>query len=132
MVRKTMRFISFIATLTACASAGSTAVPATASSPNVISRAELDAAGSTSVYDVIVRVRPNYLRSRGPTSVVNSTARTVAVVFVNDTEYGDLESLRRFPASRIEEVRYYNGSEAATKFGSSYGAGVIALKARVQ
>ena len=126
-----MSLVSIIAVLTACASTG-TPVPTSASSSNVISRLELDAAGSATVYDVIVRVRPNYLRSRGPTSVVNTSARTVAVVFVGDTEYGDLESLRRFLAARIEEVRYYTGPEATTKFGSAFGAGVIALKLRVQ
>ena len=126
-----MSLVSIIAVLTACASTG-TPAPTSASTSNVISRAELDAAGSATVYDVIVRLRPNYLRSRGPTSVVNTSAHTVAVVFVGETEYGDLESLRRFPATRIEEVRYYSGPEATTKFGSAFGAGVIALKPRVQ
>lgn len=98
----------------------------------MISRAELDAAGSVSVYDAVLRLRPGFLRGRGPTSVVNRAARTLPVVFLNDVEYGELESLHRLPASRIEEVRYYSGPEAATKFGSTYGAGAIALKARVR
>jgi hypothetical protein len=131
MTRKTTGLVTLIAVLAACASTG-TPAPASASASNVITRAELDAAGSTNTYDVIVRLRPNYLRSRGPTSVMNASARTVAVVFVNETEYGDLESLRRFPATRIEEIRYYSGPEATTKFGSPFGAGVIALKPRVQ
>ena len=115
--------------LMACASSGK---GGQSSPSNVISRAELDAAGSATVYDAVLRLRPNFLRNRGPTSVMNSTARTVAVVFVNDAEYGNLESLQRFPASRVEEVRYYSGPEATTKFGSSYGTGVIALRMRVQ
>ena len=117
-----------VAVLVGCASSGK----GTASPSNVISRLELDAVGSASVYDAVLRLHPNFLRSRGPTSVVNSSARTVAVVFVNETEYGEIESLQRFPASRVEEVRYYSGPEATTKWGSSYGSGVIALKMRVQ
>ncbi len=131
MWRKTMSSIAFVATLAACASAGPAGQPS-ASSSNVISRAELDAAGSVNVYDVIARLRPNFLRSRGPTSVMNASARTVAAVFVDDTEFGDLESLRRFPAMRIAEIRYYSGPEATTRFGSAFGAGVIALKPRAQ
>ena len=129
MLRKTMSSIVFAATLAACASAGPARQP-TPSTSNVISRAELEAEGSANVYDVIARLRPNFLRSRGPTSVMNASARTVAAVFVDDIEYGDLESLRRFPAMRIAEIRYYSGPEATTKFGSVFGAGVIALKAR--
>ena len=131
MIRTILSRVTFITVLAACASAG-TPVSTSAAPSNVISRADLDAAGSATVYDVIVRLRPNFLRSRGPTSVMNASARTVAVVFVNDAEYGDLESLRRFQAARIEEIRYYSGIEATTKFGSPFGAGVIALKQRVQ
>ena len=120
--------VMLVAALVACASSGK----GTPSASNVISRTELDAAGSATVYDAVLRLHPNFLRNRGPTSVVNSSARTVAVVFVNETEYGEIESLQRFLASRVEEVRYYSGPEATTKFGSSYGSGVIALKMRVQ
>ena len=120
--------IVLVAVLVACASSGI----GTASASNMISRTELDAAGSATVYDAVMRLHPNFLRGRGPTSIVNSSARTVAAVFVNETEYGEIESLRRFPAAQVEQVRYYSGPEATTKFGSSYGSGVIALKMRVQ
>ena len=120
--------VMLVGVMVACASSGKGA----ASASNVIARAELDAAGSATVYDAVVRLHPNFLRSRGPTSVVNSSARTVAVVFVNEAEYGEIESLQRFPASRVEEVRYYSGPEATTKWGSAYGSGVIALKMRVE
>ena len=120
--------IMLVAVLVACASSGK----GTATASNVISRTELDAAGSASVYDAVVRLHPNFLRNRGPTSVVNSSARSVAAVFVNEAEYGEIESLHRLQASRVEEVRYYSGPEATTKWGSAYGAGVIALKMRVQ
>jgi hypothetical protein len=102
------------------------------STSNVITRADLDAAGVVTTYDAVQRLRPAYLRTRGPVSVVNATARSRPVVFVDATEYGEVESLRNFPASRVEEVRFYPGSEATTKFGSTYGAGVIQLKLRSQ
>jgi len=99
---------------------------------NVITRAELDAAGSVSTFDAVQRLRPNYLRDRGPTSLVIASARTRPAVFVDMSEYGEIESLRAFPASRVDEVRFYPGSEATTRFGSIYGAGVIQLKLRSQ
>jgi hypothetical protein len=101
-------------------------------SGNVLLRSELDAAGSVNAYEAVRRLRPAYLRDRGPTSIVNASARTRPVVFVDATEYGEIESLSAFPASRVEEIRYYPGPEAVTKFGSTYGAGVIQLKLRVQ
>lgn len=97
---------------------------------NVITRTELDAAGSVTAYDAIQRLRPNFLHDRGPVSLVNVSARPQAVVFVDQTEYGTLESLRTFAASRLEEVRFFPGAEAATRFGSAYGSGVIQIRFR--
>jgi hypothetical protein len=51
---------------------------------------------------------------------------------VNDNEYGPIESLKQFPASRAQEVRFLPGPEATTRFGSAYGSGIILLTLRVQ
>lgn len=128
----TMRWLPAVAMSFAVFSACASPRPSTASASNVLRRAELEAAGSVSTYDAVQRLRPSYFRTRGPTSLVNATARTRPAVFVDVTEYGEIESLRTFPASRVEEVRFYTGPEAATKFGSVYGAGVIQLTLRVQ
>jgi hypothetical protein len=120
---------TLLITVAACAGAGRQGVSTTS---NVIDRAELEAAGSVSTYDAVQRLRPQYLRDRGPVSLVNTSARPRAVVFLDQTEYGELETLRTIPASRVEQVRFYPGAEAATKFGSVYGSGVIQLNMRTQ
>lgn len=103
-----------------------------ATSSDVISRAELEAAGSVTAYDAVQRLRPRFLRDRGPVTLVNANARTRPVVFIDMTEYGEIESLRSLAASRLELVRYYPGQQAVTRFGSAYGAGVIQLTMRSQ
>jgi hypothetical protein len=99
---------------------------------STLTRAELAGAGSVNALEAVQRLRPAFLRVRGPTSILNTTARTRPVVFVDASEYGEIETLSSFPASRLEEIRFYSGSEAVTRFGSTYGAGVIQLKMRVQ
>ena len=115
--------------VSACGGSGRTRAT---NSSEIITRAELSAVGSVSAYDAVVRLRPYFMRDRGPTSIVNRSARTRSVVFVDESEYGEIESLKNFLASRIEEVRFYTGPEATTKFGSAYGAGVIQLRMRSQ
>ena len=115
--------------LGACASSQH-AAPGT--QEDVITRSELSTASSLTTYEAVQRLRPMFLRDRGPVSIVNSTAHSRPVVFVDMTEYGELETLRSLPASRVEEVRFYPGAQAATKFGSVYGAGVIQLTMRSQ
>ena len=113
----------------ACGGSGR-ARPSTSSA--VITRAELGAAIGVSTYDAVLRLRPYFFRDRGPTSLVNQSTRTRSVVFVDDREYGEIESLKNFPAERVEEVRFYSGQEATTRFGSAYGAGVIQLRMRTR
>ena len=129
-MRHPFTFVLLLSFAAACGSGPK--APAPDAGGNVISQSELDAAGPVTAYDAVQRLRPSYLRGRGPTSVVNAAARTRPVVFVDATEYGEVESLRSFPASRVRTIRFYSGPEAATKFGSTYGAGVIQVTMRVQ
>lgn len=113
----------------ACHPAPEVALPGSRS--DVITRDELDSAGNVSVYDAIVRRHASFFRSRGPTSI-NSTSAPRAVVFMLEQPYGEIESLRSIPVERIESIRYYSGTDAATKFGKIYNGGVIQLIPRYQ
>ncbi len=97
--------------------------------PNVITEDEIDASHSATIYDVIAKLRPGYLRDRGPIALTGG-ARDVATVFLNSEEYGPIAGLRDFAARDIEEVRYFSGIDAVTKFGKWYGTGVIQLISR--
>lgn len=99
------------------------------SDPNVLTEQEIRDARAASIYDVIARLRPGYLRDRGPISI-SSSDRDVATVFLNAQEYGPIDILRNVPASDIAEVRYFSGIDAVTKFGRWYGTGVIQLISR--
>jgi hypothetical protein len=98
--------------------------------PNVITFEEIDSSGEANIYDVIMKLHAEYLRDRGPTSAVTGD-HDIAVVFLNEQEYGAIGTLSSFPAHDIEEVRYFSGPDAVTKFGRRYGGGVIQLITRV-
>lgn len=98
---------------------------------NVITQEEIEAADASNVYDLIAHLRSEYLRDRGVISIKKNT-HSRAVVFLNDQEYGILETLRNMPPNRIAEIRYFTGTEAASKYGSQYGGGVVLLISRVE
>lgn len=98
---------------------------------NVITREQIDAVKASNMYDVIVRLRAEFLNDRGRTSIrTNATSR--AVVFLNDQEYGVPETMRNIPPGRIESVRHFSGAEAVVRFGAQYGGGVIQLTSRTE
>lgn len=93
---------------------------------NLITEQEIAALNVSNVYDAVSQLRPNFLRSRGRTTIVG-TASEFASVYVNGQLYGDISSLRNIVASQVHEIRYYSASEAATQFGMQNGNGVIEL-----
>lgn len=104
--------------------------PSAPADPNLITFEQIQAAGGITILDVITKLHSEYLRDRGPTSM-SGGGRDVAVVFLNQQEYGPLSTLDEFPANDIEEVRFFPWHDALIKFGRRYGGGVIQLITRV-
>ena len=82
---------------------------------------------AASAYDVVSRTHSEYLHSRGRQSLDSRIPEVPAHVFVDDTYYGDIGTLRAIPASELSQVRFYQGYEAQYKFGSGHMGGVIQL-----
>ncbi|HJQ10251.1 MAG TPA: hypothetical protein VJ840_04400 [Gemmatimonadaceae bacterium] len=128
MLRKFVFVITAIA-LTACASAGGAKVPRR--DYNVITQSEITSQNGTNAWDVVSHLRPNYLKTRGRTSIQNQTvASEYASVFVDSQFYGDLNSLRTIATINIKEIRYLPANEAVTRYGMQYGNGVIEVVTR--
>ena len=82
-------------------------------------------AGSNA-YDLIQKLRPEFLRSRGRVSL-SSPAQATAVVYVDDLRYGSLQSLRNINAEQIYSVVFIGASEATTRFGTDHVGGAILI-----
>ena len=114
--------------LAACASAG-----AGTSRPrdyNVITQSEITAQAGDNAYEVITHLRPQYLKTRGRTTLQPPTnpASEYASVFLDNQFYGDLTSLRNISALDIREIHYLPANEAVTRYGMQYGNGVIEIR----
>ena len=97
----------------------------------MLTRAQiLSVNGATNLYDVIRRLRSDYLTDRGRTSLMNPVDSR-PVVFMGDQEYGPIESLRTIQPDAVEEVRFFASTSAVARFGSRYGGGVIQVRLRI-
>lgn len=100
---------------------------------NLIVRAEIDkiANEATNAFDVVQRLRPQFLRTRGSTSL-GGTGRTTpyARVVVDGVPRGELDVLRQIPVMSIEEIQYLSGSDASIRFGTGYDGGAIVVRTR--
>ena len=94
---------------------------------DIVGEDEIEAMHAASAYDVVSRTHSEYLNSRGRKSLDPRIPEIPAHVFVDDTYYGDIGTLRVIPASELSEVRFYQGYEAQFKFGSGHMGGVVQL-----
>ena len=103
--------------------------PGEAYDSQVITEDEIIASHATNAFDVIHRLRSNFLTNRGPTSLKNQS-NPFPTVYVDDQEFGPISTLASIPAAQISEIRLYRVSEANAKYGTHNLTGVIAITTR--
>ena len=100
-----------------CASAANQGA-ASNSGRNQLTRAQLGAANSSNLYEAISKLRPDWLTSRGPTSVD---------VFMNGSMLGNADYLKELGVLDVSEVRYWDAASASARFGMGHPRGVIEI-----
>jgi hypothetical protein len=96
---------------------------------NVITEEEIDASGGATAYDVILKVRGNFLSDRGKTTILGAAPNKPSV-FVDGVHFGEISALRSISARQLTSIRLYRAWEAQQKFGSGFVGGVIELSTR--
>lgn len=99
-------------------------------SPDLITRLEIEerAPDVQNAYDVVTRLRPIWLSTRGPSSI--NLAPTDVVVYVNETRRGGPTALRDINRVEIAEIRHLRGTDASMRFGLGHEQGAILVKLR--
>jgi hypothetical protein len=111
-----------------CTSSGATARPPS-TSRSVITRAEIDASNVSTAFDAVERLRPNFLRSHGPTSVRQASG-PLARVYVDGSSMGGIDQLRGIAAGVVESIEYLPARDATTRFGTGHEGGAIMVLTR--
>lgn len=122
----------------ACASASGPATGPTTGTrstrtPDLITKADIDATPAGNAYDLVNRLRPQWLRPTGIGSVSGGTATSYGiVVFLDNVRMGGLESLRSMDAGSIMSIRYMTAERAASLpgIGRDPVAGAIVVSTR--
>ena len=123
--------VALVALSGACATSGTAAARP---NQNVISTEEITQSAAPNAYDLIQRLRPNYLRTRGAVHGTpegkNKLEPVDVVVYLNENRLGMSDQLRQISTLDIREIRYFNASEATTRWGTGHSAGAIQVVTR--
>jgi hypothetical protein len=94
-------------------------------SRDVIEPAEFEALNLATAADVVRQLRPRWLQLR---SVGGTTEEPV--VYVDNMRRGGLAALSQVPATAVREIRYFNATDATTRFGTGHRGGAIVVTTR--
>jgi len=96
-----------------------------------IGRAEIANVGQETLQDVVLRLRPDWLRWN-PTSRANVGPAARASVYTDGIYSGETEVLRMIPTEVVIDARYLPPVEARNRFGSAChcAGGVILVRTR--
>lgn len=119
----------------ACAPAATEGGPSAASSSrsDVITREELEANASLNMYDLVQRLRPRWLNTRGTRST--SGTQLELVVYQNLVPLGNVENLRQLRPTMAQRVRFLDAQTASASLpglGSRQVAGAIVIETAPQ
>lgn len=116
--------------LAACASAPSSSGASTTpsrvrGSRDVITADELASIDVQNALQAVQRLRPNFLRAQGPTSITQG--QQSVVVYVDNARMGGPEALEQIPITDVKEIRYLNATDATQRYGTGHTAGAIVV-----
>jgi len=95
---------------------------------DVITESEITsrATDATNALQVVQKLRPQMLRSRGLVSPNDVTGEaSMPRVYVDNVSFGNIESLANLNATQIKEIRFLNARDATTQYGTGHVGGVI-------
>ena len=117
--------------------APSAARPSRNSTSNVLTREELEAAGSTNMLDVVQGLRPRWLQNNRSGAIMGrggnrggTSASPAVAVYVDGQLFGDANSLRAIERSSVERVTYLTTTAAQQRYGSRVYAPAIDVRLR--
>ena len=113
----------------ASATAGAAEAPASAPAPakrkrnaSLITAEEIREINATTAHEAVSRLRPNWLRQRGVSSMYKEGT---IPVYQDGMKFGGVGSLQQINAGAIVSIRYLDGAAATQRFGTDHGSGAI-------
>lgn len=97
---------------------------------NLITEDEIVDSHASNAYDVIHKLRANFLSNRGKISIYSPATVSMPTVYVDEQRYGDINVLPSIPAEVIATIRLYRAWDATTRYGINNASGVISITTR--
>lgn len=123
---KSTVLLLWLLTASGCVAA-SQGISASGGNRQLIEEAEIEQSTATNALDLVRRVRPQWLRSRGQMSIERPSE---VVVYVNGHPYGGPGALNDVHIQSIRQIQFLTAVEATQRFGTDHVRGAILVTLR--
>jgi hypothetical protein len=123
---------SMLFALAACASSGSGS-SAARGSPDRLTRAEITASSATNAYELISRLRPQWLRAPATGSIGAGVRMQAILVYLNRERLEDVNALKTISIDGIDSAEWIDATRAPTILSdvpTTAIAGAIVIRTR--
>lgn len=97
---------------------------------NIITEDEIRATSATTVFMLLERVRPQYLRVMPGTAPRLAAVGALPLVFVDGRRRGPIGTLRTMQPEEVVTIRRLSPSQAQPRYGPDAAAGIIEVTTR--
>lgn len=91
---------------------------------DTITEEEIAASSASNAYEVVQKLRGNFLSNRGKTTILNKSS-SMPMVYLDGVRFGEIPSLRNISATTIQSIRLYRAWDAQQRYGNDVMGGVI-------
>jgi hypothetical protein len=95
--------------------------------PDVITREEIEESTAVTAYDLVANLRPQWLRTRGISTLAQAAGAEDIVVYMNNARLGFPDAMRRVPLGAVQYLQFFTAREATHRWGAGHLHGAILI-----
>lgn len=98
--------------------------------PDIILREEILDSNARSAYDLVRSVRPQWLQTRGITTVRQLAGEDGIQVYMDNARMGNVAAMRSVTLGSVEYLQFFTAPEATQRWGGGHLNGAILISTR--
>ena len=95
--------------------------------PNILLREEIDRSGARTAYDAVQALRPQWLVTRGITTLAQAAGVEGIVIYMDNARLGRPEEMRRIALGSVQYLRFFSAPQATQRWGGGHLQGAILI-----
>lgn len=114
-----------VTVVSSCRSAGAPA--SRLGDSDIITREEIEESTAATAYDLVLNLRPQWLRTRGISTLAQAAGEEDIIVYMNNARLGFRDAMRQVPLGAVQYLQFFSAREATHRWGAGHLHGAILI-----